>query len=152
MAVTGFTPDTQPAHLQEAVTVTGVTGAPDDASWYESEVINSEFDRALTMSLAAQGWLQSPGQARYHLDADIQAQETAIRGLDAEAWITTRYILTQATDAVPVYDHTIRSGFLVPHGVAFTGVEKMRLALEGAAQENIAKLLQGLATLPQQSN
>ncbi|MFT6362050.1 MAG: hypothetical protein ACJAZ8_000447 [Planctomycetota bacterium] len=149
MAVTDFEANTAPIYIQEAITVTQVAGAPNSPSWYESAIINPEFKKALSVSLLSLGWLQVPEQARYHLTANIQEQETNMRGLDAEAWVTTRYVLIKAKATTPIYDHTIKTGFQVPHGVAFTGVEKMRLALEGAAKQNITELLQGLTSLPQ---
>jgi len=44
------------------------------------------------------------------------------------------------------YDHTIRTGYVVPKEAAFTGVERLRLALEGATRDNITAFIRGVAT------
>lgn len=61
------------------------------------------------------------------------------------AHVTVRYRLYDPGADAPRVDRTIRTGFLVPRDAAFTGVERLRLALEGAARENIETFVRGLA-------
>ena len=146
MTVTGFAPQ-QAKTFPTGIIVTQVTGGPEEPTWYTSEITIPEFKEALTQSLKAQDWLQTTQTSPHSLTASIESQETDMVGLDAQSWVTVRYVLTPNSSSTPLYDHTIKTGYLVPHGVAFTGVEKMRLALQGAAKDNITQLLQGLSEL-----
>jgi len=59
------------------------------------------------------------------------------------AYPTVRYRLFGADNEL-IYDHTIRTGYLVPQEASFIGVDRGRLAIEGAARVNINELVVSL--------
>jgi hypothetical protein len=133
--------------FHRSLAVGEVTGGQSTGAWKGSRVGDPEYREALAASLDAAGWLTQPEEARFQLEVELQEQDSLAAGLDIDAWITIRYVVAPTGDGSPVYDHTIKTGFRVPHGVAFSGVEKQKLAFEGAVRDNIARFLAGLGEL-----
>lgn len=133
--------------FHRALTMGTVTGGRDTKAWHRSWVGDAEFRRALEASLVAVDWAATANAAHFGLDVELQEQESTFVGFDLDAWVTVRYVVAPIAGGDAVYDHTIRTGFRVPHGVAFSGVEKQRLAFEGAVKDNITSFLTGLGEL-----
>ena len=50
-----------------------------------------------------------------------------------------------AGDEQVIFDRTIKTGYLIPREAAFAGGRRLQLAIEGAARDNITKLIEDLA-------
>ena len=126
------------------VQVVSVTGGEDarafDSAWVEDEGLH----RALEASLTAAGFpLGGPPEA-YALEAAIESLRHPTGAFDMPAFFKVRYRMTAPASEQLVFDHTIEAGYLVPFRATFSGAERLRLAVEGAARDNIAKLVEDL--------
>jgi len=129
------------------VAVRSVSGGSSTSPWGSPRVADEDFESALTISLRSAGAPATNGTTGLYLEAELLALEHPAGALDMPAHVTVRYRLLVPERDVPIYDHSIRSGYIVPASAAFSGVGRLRLAIEGAVRENITTLIRGLAEL-----
>ena len=122
--------------------VTGEAAAPDLGS---VNVSAQEFREALEASLRTADVLHSADDAQWALEAELLELEYPGGAMDVPASLTVRYRAFAREASKPSFDHTIRTGYMVPASATFSGVERVRLAVEGAARDNIVVLLRDLA-------
>lgn len=128
------------------IDVRTVTGGAETSALGSPSISSTDFARALGRSLVDVGPARTGTEPRrLALDAEILELDSPPGARDMPAQVTVRYRLFDANADAPHLDRTIRTGFLVPRDAAFTDVERLRLALEGAARNNIETFVRGLA-------
>ena len=131
------------AGLQRAILLGGTFGGEETSPLWTSEIGNPEFKEALQQSLELRGLLAS-GAGQYKLEATIMDVDQPLIGFDATVKTTVHYVLTEVATNKIVDDRTIEASHTATVSDAFVGVERLRLANEGAAKNNIAAYLDQL--------
>lgn len=117
-----------------------VTGGSETSAMGSPQVSSADFERALRDSLLYLELQPHEQETAMDLDAELLELELPTAAFDMSAYLTVRYRLYDGSDE-PLYDHTIRTGYLVRKEASFTGVDRARLAIEGAARDNINALI-----------
>jgi len=135
----------------EAVSVT-VTGGAEVSSNSASQVANPDFTAALIKSIKQSGIFAKivpggePG-AVYELQVAIGVLDQPVIGADMTATLEARWKLVRHSNGYVMWDETIKSSHTAGAREAFTGIERMRLAIDGAAKDNIRQGITRLGTL-----
>ena len=127
--------------LRYAVEVGAVSGGSPTNPLWKSDVSNDDFHQALEQSLSLHAMLA--GTPRYALDAQLVALDHPLMEIQATVTATVRYRLVRAADHAAAWEQTLTTSSTARLGDALSGPERLRLATEGAMQENI-KLMLGL--------
>ena len=102
---------------------------------------NEPFKTALESSLAANGFLASGGNAKFHIDAEIEQLEQPLIGLDFEVTAKVNYKVsgggTSRTYPISAKGKATMSDSPI-------GAQRISIANERAMQENIKLFLQSL--------
>lgn len=131
--------------LKKSVTVTSVTGGRETNPMWSSQVTSASFQRALELSLQNVG-LSDPllSANKYHLTADILQVSQPMLGLDMTVSANVMYSLIEATTRKEIFSKVIVGTYTAKFSDAFVGVERLKLANEGAAKTNIQLLVDEL--------
>jgi hypothetical protein len=122
----------------EGVTITG------EAKTAEPGV----FEQGLERSLRAVGLLApDPKEARYGLAGTIQKVDKPYVGGNMTVTIWTDYVLRDRLSGTEVYKGTVAPPYTAKFLDSLVGMERLRLATEGAARENISSLIDDLLAL-----
>jgi hypothetical protein len=133
-----------------AVSLGTVTGGSATNPLWISQVSNENFHAALAQSLAAHR-LEAPTGGRYRLNADLIELDQPWIGLDITVTAKVRYTLTSPGGGAPHFDRTIETPYTAKFGDNLYGVERFRLADEGAIRANIATAIEQLTATLQTS-
>ncbi len=128
------------SRLRQAVAVGTVDGGKDTNPLWTSQVSSEAFAQALRQSLATHAMLAIAG-GTYRLDASLLELKQPLAGFDLEVTARVRYRLTRISDGGAVYETEITNAFAAAFSSAYLGVERLRLANEGAVRENIRRFL-----------
>ena len=79
--------------------------------------------------------------------AVITSVEQPIFGLDLTVTMTVDYTLLDASDGEKIFHKMLTAGYTATVNQSFYGVERLKIANEGAARENIRSLLDQLRLL-----
>jgi hypothetical protein len=131
--------------LKKSVAVTEVTGGRETNPMWSSQVSSESFQRALELSLRNVG-LSDPliSANKYHLTADILQVSQPMLGLDMTVTANVRYSLIDTSTRKEVFSKVIAGSYTAKFSDAFAGVERLKLANEGAAKTNIQLLVDEL--------
>lgn len=127
-----------------------VTGGQQTSSVGASQISNEDFGRALELSIGKAGLFAMVGQsngARYQLNAYISRVSQPLVGFSMTVTLEVSYMLIDNQIHKTVWQKAITSEHTASPGEAFAGVTRLRLATEGAAQQNIGFLLRELSHL-----
>jgi len=134
-----------------SVSVT-VSGGSDKAALDASTIVNSDFAEAIKKSITQSGLFASvltAGQAeQYQLAAAIVRVDQPVIGRAMTGTIEINWTLTQLSNKYVFWKKTIVSSYTATPGEAFSGVDRLRLANEGAARVNIQDALTQISALP----
>lgn len=130
--------------LRQAISVGTVGGGRETSPLGASEVSDSAFAEALRRSLAVHALLAT-GEGRWRLEATILRTDAPIMGFDMTVSVQVRYKLLGPAGQV-AFDQEIPSTFTADFSSAIQGVQRLRLAKEGAIRTNIGAFLTALAT------
>ncbi len=131
--------------LRNSVAMQGVQGGEDTNPLLSSNIANDQFQAALEQSMRNAGLLASSDEAaRYRLSASMQELNQPMVGLDMSVTITVRYTITPVAGGAPIFDAPVRATGVGRLSQAFAGTERLRIANEAAARENIAEFLRQL--------
>lgn len=133
-------PDSSP--LKDSVAVAGVSGGEKTDPLWTSEVSNEDFKAALELSLK-QHTMLSKSASPLELEANLAKLAQPLMGFDLTVTGTVHYVVTHAENGV-VFDETITRPYTADFSSAFLGVERLRLANEGAIRENIEAFIDSL--------
>ena len=111
-----------------------------------SQVGNAELREALIASLRSHGLLSdAPAGAKYLVAANLQRLDQPMFGFNMTVTSSVHYTVNRASDNSPFFVRTIEAPYTAAVGDAFYGVERLKLANEGAIRENISRFLQELS-------
>jgi hypothetical protein len=131
--------------LENSVNLTKVYGGETTNPLWTSEISNEAFRTALLTSLINEGLYAESG--RFELKATLERVDQPIFGLDFEVTTYVRYTLTDSQTSEVIFSELIDAAFTAGIGDAFVGVQRLRLANEGAGKSNIEALMNKLAEL-----
>lgn len=131
-----------PAALQRNVAVGAVSGGHHTNPLWMSKVGNAEFERALRDSLAATGLLANgPDPGQYVLLAELQRLKQPVFGFSMKVTAVVGYTLKERASGLTVFQTEVTTPYTADLGEAFLGVERLKVANEGAVRLNIEHLI-----------
>jgi hypothetical protein len=134
--------------LFESIFVKSVHGGEDTNPLWTSQIGNNEFRGALENSLLAARLLESvKGKGRYSLEAKLMSVDQPFIGTSFTVTTNIRYVLRDLKSDKVVYEENILAPYTATMSDALYGVERLRLANEGSARENISRLIARLYQL-----
>lgn len=133
-----------------AISLGTVTGGRETNPFGRSQVSDEDFRAALAQSLAASR-LTAAGAGRYRLDAELVELDQPLIGLDITVTARVRYTLTPANGGAPRFDQMVETPYTAAFGEDVYGVERFRLADEGAMRANIESAMEKLTVALQAS-
>ena len=129
--------------LYQSTSVASVTGGKDTNPMWMSRVSNEDFAEALSQSLNAHTILAVNG-ARLELAAQLIELKQPFVGLDMTVTARVKYTLRRLADGAVLFDKEISTPYTAKVSESFVGVERLRLANEGAVRANIRQLIEEL--------
>lgn len=137
--------------MKEAVAIGQVSGGKDTNPLWMSNISTADFERALQDSLQSAGLLAPDRQnCRVRLTAQLLSLDQPFVGADMTVTASVLYTLVDCASRKEVWVTTITLPYTAKFGDALLGVERLKLANEGAARVNIAKLVELLAVFKPQ--
>jgi hypothetical protein len=137
-----------PTPLRTNVAVRDVTGGQETNPMWKSNVGNSEFEQALEASLRDAGLLAPGKQAgKYTLVAHLENVDQPMAGFSMTVTVTVSYSLVERATGKEVFRRQVSMPYTASATAAFSGVERIRIANEGAVRANITKLIDELFAL-----
>jgi len=134
--------------LRDSVAVDKVIGGEETNPLWTSEISSEGFRQALTESLRNAGLLAAlQGASKYALEVQLKNVQQPLVGLDMTVVATVNYVLKERDTGVVVWEGDIVSPYTATFSQAFAGFERLRLANEGSAKENIKQLIERLYSL-----
>lgn len=145
MVAAAPTPFAAEHQLRNGVAMHNVQGGSETNPLLSSNIADDQFQAALEQSMRDAGLLAGSAEsARYRLSASMQEVNQPMVGFDMSVTMTVRYTLTPVAGGAPIFDEPVRATGVGRMGDAFAGVERLRIANEAAARENIAEFLRRL--------
>jgi hypothetical protein len=127
-----------------------VSGGKETSGMGASQISNDGFAKALGDSITQSGLFKvvSPTGGRYKLNAFIGKVDKPMMGFSMTVKMEVSYTLVDTQSGMTVWTKNIASEHTAHPSEAFAGVERLRLANEGAAKANIQQLITEIAALP----
>jgi len=136
------------SELRENVVVRDVTGGKETNPMWISNVSSGDFERALEASLKDAGlWAPNRQASKYQLIVHLEKLDQPFGGFDMTVTANVRYSLVERASNKTVFERTLVTPYTAKLGDAFLGVERMKLANEGAVRSNIQQLIDQLIGL-----
>jgi len=138
-----------PSHKSSADVSIDVSGGKETSSTGASQISSEAFAKALADSSEKSGLFAkvSTAGARYKLTAFIGKVDQPMFGFSMTVKMEVSYTLTDTQSGTTVWTKNIPSEHTAKAGEAFAGVERLRLANEGAAKDNIRQAIEEIAAL-----
>lgn len=137
-----------PDALRENIAVVSVAGGEKTNPLWTSEINAEGLKSALVESLQAAGLHNAErSSAAYQLIAVILNVAQPLFGFDTTVTVTVDYRLLDGKTGKEDLSEALTSQYTATVGEAFYGVERLKMANEGAVRENIRMLLERLRTL-----
>jgi hypothetical protein len=134
--------------FKDSIAIMAVTGGKETNPAWISNVSSDDFERALQASLRDAGLLATDRQgSAYTLVANLQKLEQPLVGLDMTVTATVQYTLVERSSGREVYAKTLTTPYTATFSDAFAGVERLKLANEGAMRASISRLIADLTEL-----
>lgn len=130
--------------LRGNVSVGAVRGGKETNPMMISEVDGMSFQKALEASLLAVGLFSSESNSRYRLSANLLGLDQPVMGASMTVTAIVNYELVEKETGKTLYKETIALPYTASFSDALMGVERLRLANEGAVRTNISKLIDDL--------
>src|SRR5438105_3193580 len=132
-----------------SVSLSAPHGKDADAKW-TSQIQGSAFVEALYLSLEKAGLfatvLKAP-DADYILQVSFVKGDEPAFGFNMTVDLVTRWVLIKKSVTEPVFQGNVSTTYTAKLGDAFAGGDRLRIANEGAAKENIKEGLRRLSQL-----
>lgn len=137
-----------PSPIAKSVTVT-VSGGEDTSSMGKSQIADADFATAIKKSLADTQVFEQvlDADGEYLLNVMIVSMDQPSFGLNFTVKMETAWRLVDQQTEKAVWEKVIKSEHTATTSDAFAGVERLRLANEGAAKNNIKEALKELGAL-----
>jgi hypothetical protein len=138
-----------PVHKNDADVSIAVSGGKETSKMGASQISDDAFAQALRDSIEKAGLFSKVGAdgARYRLTGFIGKVDQPMFGFSFTVKMEVSYALKDTKSGSTVWTKDINSEYTATAGQAFAGVERLRLANEGAARENIRQALTEMAAL-----
>jgi hypothetical protein len=138
-----------PVHKTEADVSVSVSGGKETSKMGASQISDDAFATALRGSIEEAGLFRkvSTEGARYRLTGFIGKVDQPIMGFSMTVKMEVSYTLKDMQSGTAVWTKDIESEYTAKASAAFAGVERLRLANEGAARENIRQAVTELEAL-----
>jgi len=133
--------------LKNNLSIKDVTGGKETNPMVVSNVSSSDFERALEISLQASGLFSPPQTGKYQLIAHIEKIDQPFIGLDFTVTATVRYTVYENATGNEIFSKSLAIPYTAKLGDSLLGVERLRLANEGAIRSNISELINELFNL-----
>ncbi|MDQ8197041.1 hypothetical protein QEH56_02720 [Pelagicoccus enzymogenes] len=134
----GYTGETP---LKENVSVDESTGGHNTNPLWTSQVSSDDFKQALEDSLASVQLLHPQKSGKYRLSLELQKLKQPFVGINMTVTASVNYKLTHSETNQVLFEETIETPFTATVSDAFIGVERLKIANEGAVRENIKMLI-----------
>jgi hypothetical protein len=152
---TGSKPDAMvvqivaPVHKSDGDVSVAVSGGKETSKMGASQISNDAFAQALRDSIDNAGLFNkvSPEGARYRLTSFIGKVDQPMMGFSFTVKMEVSYTLKDTRSGNTVWTKDVNSEYTAKASAAFAGVERLRLANEGAARENIRQAVTDMAAL-----
>lgn len=133
--------------LRSNLAIKDVSGGKETNPMWKSNIGSNEFEQALEISLRAVGLLADRQAGNYTLTAHLESVDQPFIGLDMTVTASVSYVVSERTTGKDVFKRTFAVPYTASFGDAFVGVERLRLANEGAIRANITQLVDELFRL-----
>lgn len=130
--------------IMNSVSVGDVAGGEETNPLWVSKINNDNFKDALKRSLADSRLLANYPESKYLLTANLLKLEQPFLGFNLTVNCQVQYRLKNNITSKIVYDKTIDSQYTATLSDSPLAVTRMKLANEGAAKENIKRLVEDL--------
>lgn len=130
-----------PTKFRNSIAIKDVTGGTETNPLWTSQVSSAEFERALEASLQNSALLAPRQGGAYQLSAQLGKLEQPILGIDMTVTATVLYQLVERRTAATVWEKSIVTPYTAKFSDSLLGVERLKLANEGAIKENIGRLV-----------
>jgi len=142
-----MTPTVVPAtrHSDHDVSVV-VSGGSETSSTHTSQISNEDFARALSDALAKSEVFSkvSATGGYYKLSAYIGKVDQPSMGLSLTVTVEVSYTLIDTASGKPLWTKNVTSVHTTGTSESFMAVDRLRLATEGAAKDNIRQAIAAL--------
>ncbi len=121
------------------------TGAMDSSS-----ISNADLKAALENSIVQSKLFKNIVQGKtgdYELTVSVTQLSKPMFGFDMKVELETAWTLVKTSDKSIAMQKVVKNVFVATTSDAFAGVTRLRLAVEGAARENIAQGLKAISEL-----
>lgn len=125
--------------LRKNVAIDRVSGGKETSPLWMSQVSTADFEEALRLSLKQHDMLGAT-DAPLIVEANLIKLDQPLIGLDMTVTSTVQYSVRTA-DGATAFDETIVSPYTADFSSSFLGVERLRLANEGAIRKSIADFI-----------
>lgn len=132
------------AYLRDSIRIGQVTGGQDTNPMWTSQVDAVSFRAALEHSLQQAGLHNNTELANHYLNAQLIELDQPLFGAALTVKATVRYQLIHAPSDQVIYERLIERAHTTRFSEAFMGVERLKLANEGAIRVNIEGLISDL--------
>lgn len=132
--------------LYQSIGIANVAGGQDTNPMLMSKVSDTDFKTALKNSLL-QHQLHAVGPEKYTVAAEIQALDQPMIGLDMSVTSKVHYKVTRISDKAVVYDKVISETHTATIGDSPVGVERLKMANEGAIKRNISTFMADISSV-----
>ncbi len=132
--------------LEKNITVDLVSGGHESNPMWMSKIDNQGFKEALAESLKAVN-LHGGETSKYKLNAEMLKLKQPIAGFNLTVACVVRYRLLEVTTSKLLYNRVIKTAYTAKFVDDFIEATRLKDANEGAARQNITKLIEGLYKL-----
>jgi hypothetical protein len=138
-----------PVHKSDGDVSVAVSGGKETSKMGASQISNDAFAQALRESIEKAGLFSGVAAdgGRYRLTSFIGKVDQPMFGFSLTVKMEVSYALKDTKSGSSVWTKDIKSEYTATPGQAFAAVERLRLANEGAARENIRQALTEMAAL-----
>ncbi|KJE36285.1 hypothetical protein UF64_05390 [Thalassospira sp. HJ] len=145
---------TQNSALKDSIVVKSVDGGEETNPLWTSEISSQAFEKALIASLENANLLAKLDEnAPYGLRVTLLDVDQPLFGLDLTVKTRIRYEIIEKDGGKPVFDVEIPATHTATFGDSPFAIQRLRLANEGSAKNNIAAFIErALAFSPDMSD
>jgi hypothetical protein len=138
-----------PVHKSDSDVAVAVSGGKETSKMGASQISDEAFGQALRDSIDKAGLFSkvSPEGARYRLTGFIGKVDQPMFGFALTVKMEVSYTLKDTQSGTTVWTKDVNSEYTAKTSEAFAAVERLRLANEGAARENIRQAITEMAAL-----
>jgi len=134
--------------LRNNISIKDVTGGKETNPMWTSNVGGGEFTLALEQSLRNVGLLAANREAgRFTLTSHLQSLDQPMFGFDMTVTASVNYIVVERATGKEVFQKTVVLPYTAKMGDSMMGVERLKLANEGAIRVNISQFIDDILLL-----